>query len=123
MNYGTILTDRGRAALAAAIVNGTDLSFSEISTRAQEGDLPGAPSPDQTALNNEVWRAPINNITQDQDNTPWVKLECVIPADQGGFWIREIGIFTDDGILFAIMKYPETYKPNLADGLASEFII
>lgn len=47
-----------------------------------------------------------------------------IPPDVGGWYVREAGIWTDTGILYAIVKYPESFKPVLAtSGSGKEFYI
>ncbi|MDY9554804.1 phage tail protein [Escherichia coli] len=35
---------------------------------------------------------------------------------EGGFWIREIGLYDDEGVLIAVANCPETYKPQLQEG-------
>ncbi|WP_353127021.1 phage tail protein [Dickeya chrysanthemi] len=37
-------------------------------------------------------------------------------ADEGGFWLREIGLYDVDGDLIAVGNCPETYKPELKEG-------
>ncbi|MCS7428996.1 phage tail protein, partial [Escherichia coli] len=36
--------------------------------------------------------------------------------NEGGFWIREIGLYDDEGVLIAVANCPETYKPQLQEG-------
>ncbi|CDG20468.1 protein of unknown function [Xenorhabdus poinarii G6] len=40
----------------------------------------------------------------------------MIPENEGGWWIREIGLFDKDGILIAVGNCAETYKPQLQEG-------
>ncbi|PPY77851.1 phage tail protein, partial [Escherichia coli] len=40
----------------------------------------------------------------------------IIPENEGGFWIREIGLYDDEGVLIAVANCPETYKPQLQEG-------
>ncbi|ELN3692336.1 phage tail protein, partial [Escherichia coli] len=42
--------------------------------------------------------------------------EQIIPENEGGFWIREIGLYDDEGVLIAVANCPETYKPLLQEG-------
>ncbi|MBD2786727.1 phage tail protein, partial [Xenorhabdus sp. DI] len=42
--------------------------------------------------------------------------EQVIHESEGGWWIREIGLFDKDGILIAVGNCAETYKPQLQEG-------
>jgi phage-related tail fiber protein len=47
-----------------------------------------------------------------------------IPPDVGGWYVREAGLWTDTGVLYAIVKYPESFKPVLAtSGSGKEFYI
>ena len=40
----------------------------------------------------------------------------MIPEDEGGWWIREIGLFDKDGDMIAVANCAETYKPQLQEG-------
>lgn len=121
-DFYTILTAIGKSKLANAQATGTTVNLTELAV----GDSNGAyynPSEDQTALVNEVWRGSINQIYVDSQNSNWVVIEAVIPTDQGGFYIREVGVFDDAGDLIAIGKYPETYKPALDSGSGKDLYI
>ncbi len=87
------------------------------------GDGAALPDPTAKALQNEVWRGPINTIAPDVDNPTWLVIEAHVPPQDGGFTIREFGIYTDDGILFAIGNHPETYKPTLAEGTGIDLVV
>ncbi|WP_457635770.1 phage tail-collar fiber domain-containing protein [Persephonella sp.] len=121
-NYYTILTSYGKQALANAQASGTAVNITEFAVGDGNGSY-YAPNETQTALKNEVYRAQINRITTDSDNPNWVVVEGIIPADVGGFTIREIGIFDDSGNLIAIGNYPETYKPVLSQGAGNDMYI
>lgn len=117
--YYTLITDVGQAKLANAVAHGTAVTLTHFAV----GDGDGAaydPTQDQTALKNEVFRAPINSIRTDGDNPSWVTVEAVIPATEGGWTVREAGVFDADGDLFAIAKYPESIKPTLAEGVGKD---
>lgn len=77
------------------------------------------PSTAQTALVNEVARIELNSVKETDANKTTVAAEAIIPADKGGFWIREAGIFTADGVLVAVSQMPVTYKPDTDDGATS----
>ncbi|GHK16944.1 hypothetical protein ECZU03_07330 [Escherichia coli] len=79
------------------------------------GTLP-TPDPAQTKLINQKRIAPLNLLTVDPANTSQIIAEQIIPENEGGFWIREIGLYDDDGILIAVANCPETYKPQLQEG-------
>ena len=40
----------------------------------------------------------------------------MIPENEGGWWIREVGLFDESGALIAVGNCPESYKPQLAEG-------
>lgn len=42
--------------------------------------------------------------------------ELVIPPEVGGFWMRELGLYDDEGALIAVANMAESYKPELAEG-------
>jgi phage-related tail fiber protein len=91
------------------------------------GDGGGAvynPAATATALKREVWRGPLNALFQDEKNPSWLLAEVTIPPQEGGWYVREAGLWTDTGILYAIVKYPESFKPVLAtSGSGKEFYI
>nr|WP_321526631.1 phage tail protein [uncultured Cohaesibacter sp.] len=120
--YYTRLTDIGSAALNNAITGGDSVALTELAL----GDANGAsydPDGSETTLANEQYRLAISSITPDAQNPAWLIVEAVIPPDVGGWWIREAGIFDANGAMFAIAKYPETYKAVLSDGTASTLTI
>ena len=120
--YYTRLTDIGSAALNNAITGGASIALTELAL----GDANGAsydPDGAETTLVNEQYRLAISSITPDAQNPAWLIVEAIIPPDVGGWWIREAGIFDANGDMFAIAKYPETYKAVLSDGTASTLTI
>ncbi|HBE4691566.1 TPA: phage tail protein, partial [Escherichia coli] len=50
------------------------------------------------------------------NNQSQIIAEQIIPENEGGFWIREIGLYDDEGVLIAVANCPETYKPQLQEG-------
>ena len=59
----------------------------------------------------------------DASNPNWIVLETIIMAEDGGFTIREAGIYDDQGDLLAIGKYPETYKPVMSEGSSKDLYV
>lgn len=113
--YFAILTNQGAARLANAVALGTKLNLTQMAVGDANGTLP-TPDPVQTKLINQKRIAPLNLLTVDPTNTSQIIAEQIIPENEGGFWIREIGLYDDDGILIAVANCPETYKPLLAEG-------
>ncbi|HBA6370828.1 TPA: phage tail protein [Escherichia coli] len=113
--YLAILTNQGAERLANAAALGTKLNLTQMAVGDANGTLP-TPDPAQTKLINQKRIAPLNLLTVDPANTSQIIAEQIIPENEGGFWIREIGLYDDDGILIAVANCPETYKPQLQEG-------
>ncbi|MCA7013395.1 phage tail protein [Dickeya dadantii] len=113
--YFTLLTLVGEKKLAAAIAAGKPLELVKMGVGDGNGVLP-APDSAQTRLVNERRRGVINSLTIDPNNTNQIIAEQVIPENEGGFWLREIGLYDVDGDLIAVGNCPETYKPELKEG-------
>ncbi|HEC5216101.1 TPA: phage tail protein [Escherichia coli] len=113
--YFAILTNQGAARLANAAALGTKLNLTQMAVGDGNGTLP-TPDPAQTKLINQKRIAPLNLLTVDPANTSQIIAEQIIPENEGGFWIREIGLYDTDGILIAVANCPETYKPQLQEG-------
>ncbi|HAW1741981.1 TPA: phage tail protein, partial [Escherichia coli] len=96
--YFAILTNQGAARLANAAALGTKLNLTQMAVGDANGTLP-TPDPAQTKLINQKRIAPLNLLTVDPANTSQIIAEQIIPENEGGFWIREIGLYDDDGIL------------------------
>ncbi|WP_257625941.1 phage tail protein [Enterobacter roggenkampii] len=113
--YFAILTNQGAARLANAVSLGTKLNLTQMAVGDANGVLP-TPDPAQTKLINQKRIAPLNQLSIDPGNDSQIIAEQIIPENEGGFWIREIGLYDDDGILIAVANCPETYKPQLQEG-------
>ncbi|HHT4105157.1 TPA: phage tail protein [Enterobacter hormaechei] len=113
--YYAILTTLGAAKLANAMALGTKLEITTMAVGDGGGVLP-TPDASQTAIVGEQRRAPINMLSVDPANPGQIIAEQVIPENEGGFWIRTIGLYDKDGTLIAVANCPETYKPQLQEG-------
>lgn len=113
--YFAILTNQGAARLANTAALGTKLYLTQMAVGDANGTLP-TPDPAQTKLINQKRIAPLNLLAVDPNNSSQIIAEQIIPENEGGFWIREIGLYDDAGILIAVANCPETYKPKLQEG-------
>jgi len=113
--YFALLTNQGAAKLANAAALGTKVNITSMGVGDGGGTLP-TPDPAQTKLIAEKRRAQLNSLTVDAANSSQIIAEQIIPESEGGFWIREIGLYDADGVLIAVANCPETYKPQLAEG-------
>ncbi|WP_127650668.1 phage tail-collar fiber domain-containing protein, partial [Pseudomonas koreensis] len=122
-DYYTLLTNAGIAYETACKAAGVPIKLTQISVGDGDGKVYN-PAATATALKREVWRGPLNALFQDEKNPSWLLAEVTIPPDVGGWYVREAGLWTDTGILYAIVKYPESFKPVLAtSGSGKEFYI
>ncbi|MEN4561928.1 phage tail protein [Pantoea agglomerans] len=113
--YFALLTNQGAAKLANAAALGSKVNIASMGVGDGGGSLP-TPDAAQTKLIGEKRRAQLNSLTIDAANSSQIIAEQIIPESEGGFWIREIGLYDADGVLIAVANCPETYKPQLAEG-------
>ncbi|WP_263754125.1 phage tail-collar fiber domain-containing protein [Kosakonia cowanii] len=115
VKYFAILTHQGAAKLANATALGTTLNLTQLAIGDGNGTLP-VPDAAQTRLINQTRIAPLNALSVDPENPSQIVAEQIIPENEGGYWIRELGLFDDAGVLIAVANCPETYKPQLQEG-------
>lgn len=113
--YKAIITTAGAAKIAAASAGGTQLKITRMAVGDGNGTLP-TPNPAQTKLINEKYRATLNGLTIDKAIKNHIVAEFIIPANVGGFWLREMGLYDDFGTLIAVSNVAESYKPKLEEG-------
>lgn len=113
--FYTLLTEIGAAKLASAAALGVPLKITQMAVGDGGGVLP-TPSAQQTRLIAEKRRADLNMLYIDPQNSSQIIAEQVIPETEGGWWIREVGLFDETGALIAVGNCPESYKPQLAEG-------
>ncbi|MGB9577917.1 MAG: phage tail protein [Halothiobacillaceae bacterium] len=113
--YFAILTTVGEAKLANATALGTQLQISRMAVGDGNGVLP-TPNRSQIALLNERYRADLNTLQVDPLNASQIIAELVIPETEGGYWLREMGLYDAAGDLIAVSNCPPSYKPQLTEG-------
>ncbi|TDJ77965.1 hypothetical protein E2H86_06630 [Pseudomonas putida] len=119
--FYAILTNVGAAKQANADALGIAWKITEMAVgdgnpgNVESPALP-QPSANWTALLNEWRRAPLNQLKVDDKDSSIIVAEQIIPADIGGRWIREIGLYDADGDLVAVANCAPTYKPLLNQG-------
>lgn len=112
--FKSLITVAGREKIAAAIVSGNKVVFSQMAV-GDGGGSATTPGDEQTALVNERFRTQLNSLKlSDTENI--IIAEMIIPPEVGGFTIREAALFDDAGVCMAVANVPETYKPALAEG-------
>lgn len=120
MEFKTIWTKIGLAKRANAEVTGTLVDITQIAFGDANGNDAFAPDQDMLTLVHEVYRRPIDWIQVDVDNSGWVNVEGHILAADGGWWIREVGLFDAAGDLVAVGNCSPRYKPLLAEGESAD---
>ncbi|EAW6333285.1 phage tail protein [Salmonella enterica] len=114
--FKTIITDYGKQRLIAAMSpGGTKLTLTQMAV-GDGGGNPTNPDTTNTTLINEVWRAAVNSVSVDKTHSNIIIVELLIPAEVGGFWIREAGIYDEFNKLVAICSLPASEKPLLEQG-------
>ncbi|ENK9165090.1 phage tail protein [Salmonella enterica] len=114
--FKTIITDYGKQRLIAAMSpGGTKLTLTQMAV-GDGGGNPTNPDTTSTALVNEVWRAAVNSLSVDKTHSNIIIVELLIPAEVGGFWVREAGIYDEFNKLVAICSLPASEKPLLEQG-------
>jgi len=113
--YFAILTAVGEAKLANAAALNVPLQISRMAVGDGNGTLP-TPNRSQTALIGEQYRADLNTLQVDPVNASQIIAELVIPEAEGGYWLREMGLYDAAGDLIAVSNCPPSYKPQMAEG-------
>ncbi|NRN13177.1 MULTISPECIES: phage tail protein [Serratia] len=113
--YKAIVTTAGAAKIAAASAGGKQLKITHMAVGDGNGTLP-TPNPEQIKLVNEKYRATLNTLTIDRTIDNHIIAELIIPANIGGFWLREMGLYDENGALIAVSNMAESYKPQLNEG-------
>ncbi|MFN4238549.1 MAG: phage tail protein [Vogesella sp.] len=113
--YTSIHTLRGLSLMAQAELASRKIDLVEMAVGDGAGN-PVTPNPEQNALVRERYRARINRVFPDPLVPNKYTAEMIVPADVGGFTLREIGVFDANGNLFVVGNLPETYKPTALEG-------
>ena len=113
--FFAILTNVGLAKQANADALGIPWKITQMGVGDANLTDP-IPTPTQTRLINEWRRRPLNQLKVDALDPSIIIAEQIIPADEGGRWIREIGLYDEAGDLVAVANCAPSYKPLLSQG-------
>lgn len=113
--FFAILTNVGTVKQANADALGIPWKITEMGVGDANNTDP-IPNASQTKLINEWRRQPLNQLKIDPINPAVLIAEQIIPADEGGKWIREIGLYDADGDLVAVANCAPSFKPILSQG-------
>ena len=117
--FYSLVTDYGAEKQLRCITDGLPFEVTHIAL----GDGNGRyyePSTSQTKLVNEVWRGNV-------EKCEWIenRFYCVttVPAEVGGFDVREAGVFDAENNLLVVSKFPETTKQAPESGTVKQLTI
>ncbi len=122
MDFYTVVTTGGKSRITRSLAQSTILELTSFAV-GDGGDGYYDPDVEQTELMNETYRGKISKIYVDKEYENRLIVECAIPSDSGGYYIREIGIFDANKNLFAVGRIPESYKPIEDEGSTRDFYI
>ncbi|EIG9086411.1 phage tail protein [Serratia marcescens] len=111
----TLITAAGAERLANAAVTGTPVAIAEMAVGDAGGQL-SSPNAAHAGLINEQYRGMLNKLVIADSDASVIEAEMIMPPQIGGFWLRELALYADDGECVAVGNMPETYKPLLAEG-------
>lgn len=120
--FYSVVTNIGRAKIATAIADTETLGLKSIAVGDGLGN-PVTPEPTMTSLVREVYRGDLNELRVDPNNPNYLIAEIVIPTSEGGWTVREVGLFDTSGNLIAVANYPESYKPIVSEGSGRDMVI
>ncbi|MDX7145823.1 phage tail protein [Citrobacter freundii] len=109
-DYYSIITNRGKELEAEALASGRLI----VLTHFVVGDSNGKqvkPDPAQIRLNNETYRGDIAELVVSPEQSTQLMAKIVLPTGIGGFTVREVGLMTDAGELYAVANCPSIDKP------------
>ncbi|MCD7779313.1 MAG: phage tail protein [Candidatus Gastranaerophilales bacterium] len=117
--FYSVVTDYGIQKQLSCLKNTEEFDLSQIVLGDGSGNY-YEPDTSQTELVNEVWRGEITKCVWENG-----KFYCLtsVPADEGGFYIREAGVLDSAGNLIVVSKFPETYKQTPDSGSVKQLII
>lgn len=113
--YSSVLTKIGAAQLMNSQIIGTTLKWSKMGVGDGGGHAVN-PDANKTALVREKYRAGINHLYRDPQDPTQIVAELVMMPEEGGYTIREVGIYDLDDNLVVYGSLPEVVKPVLVEG-------
>ncbi|QXN68744.1 tail-collar fiber protein [Hafnia phage yong2] len=109
-NFYSIITNRGKELETEALASGSKITLVKFVVGDGNGQAT-PPKPTQTKLVNEKYRGDIGELSVSPDQSTQMMAKIVLPPDVGGFTVREIGILTDAGELYAVANCAAIEKP------------
>ena len=117
--FYAVVTDMGTKKMLEAVSDDRKVNITEFAAGDGGGET-HRPTADMMELRNEVWRGKINSCKIHPESENILVIEAVIPSDEGGFTIREMGVFDEEGTMIAVCNTPDTQKVRVTDGVVHE---
>ncbi|MGQ5721756.1 phage tail protein [Enterobacter bugandensis] len=108
--YYSILTNRGKELEAQSSATGKPVIIKDFVVGDGNGQ-PVTPDPALTALIHEVYRSGISALQVSPDQANQFIAQLVLPPNVGGFVVREVGLLTEAGELYAVANCAAIEKP------------
>ncbi len=114
-----LVTDMGAKKMLEAVGEEKRVNITQFAVGDGNGKT-YRPTTDLVELVNEVWRGDVGSCRISEESENVLIIEAVIPSDEGGFTIREMGVFDEEGTMIAICNTPDTQKVRVVDGVVHE---
>lgn len=117
--YYSFVTNLGLGQITNAVVLGgkVDLKYFAV---GDGGGKSYTPDPSMTTLKNEVWRGNITGYRIDSESQNDIFITGIVPANVGGFTIREMAAFDSNGTMIAIATLADIVKPTVDEGESAD---
>ena len=122
MTYQLLLTTLGQQKLAAAAsTGGQPVRITEFAV-GQGVDVDFSKRLDQQVLVSKRYQGAVNGVAGTAVVGQY-EITCIVPQDQGGWAIREIGLIDSAGDLIWVGRVPEVQKPVASSTAAVDYRI
>lgn len=122
MTYQLLLTTLGQQKLAsAASAGGQPVHITEFAT-GQGVNVDFSKRLDQQVLVSKRYQGNVESVTSTAVAGQY-EITCIVPQDQGGWAIREIGLIDSEGSLIWVGQVPEVQKPVASSTAAVDYRI
>lgn len=119
-DYYSVLTRRGKALEALAAASSTPVVLKDFVVGDGNGETV-MPDAEQTRLVNEVYRGTISSLVVSPEQENQFIAFLTLPASTGGFTVREVGLLTEKGELYAVANCAAIEKPQRGVSVNMQF--
>lgn len=120
--FYAVVTDMGTKKMLEAVSKDRKVNITEFAVGDGGGEA-YKPTTDMMELRGEAWRGEVNSCEINPESENILIIKSVIPSDVGGFTIREMGVFDEEGTMIAVCNTPDTQKVKVTDGVVHELAL